>query len=1090
MRKREGNWMEPRRGLIGRLSTFATRHPWLVIGGWSVALVLLTYSGRDAKSVLKNEELFIEGTKSYSAIEKEYEKFGRSDTLAILLKGSREGINRYGPRLAGKLDTIRDVSVVSPWSGQMQGGLRRGPEKALMLLHVKRPTMWDVAQDVAPKVRAHIDETLPGSMTSHMTGVPVVGQQIDIELYDGTRKAEIIALPFLVIILLLIFRSPLAAALPFVMGISVIVATNGIITIIAKQMPVDALAQTTGTMVGLALGVDYSLLIVSRFREELERGSAVPQALQVAMATAGRTVVFAGSIVVMGVLILIAAVPNTQSLTTGTFGIVSSTVLSVVAAVTLLPACLRLIGVRVNLWRIGRRSAKPKLVPLVSRLIRRPLVASLIVLLPILALSVPAFGLDTGLVDVDFLQEDNPVRKDVEAIMKETGGDWGAPFTVIATSKKGPVTGPRQMREIARFQRSLLKDGYVQSIFGPQAIAGDSRKLSLSFIKGGRRMDELNSGLGQSYRGLAGLRRGLKRASVESSQIAGTASGNYFSSQRLMASINQAASSLDVLERQVRASAASAASLSGEVGQVASAASSLRSASYEASVGASSLQGPAAAFREDLAQSQGQLDKLGQAPADAQSALDRAKAALDGAALPTKADPSFQAAYQAVLTAQGNISGYNPLDSTQQVQSGYYGMEAAIDRATASTELAAGQAADLASGVEDLAQGTDELTEGAAELEDAAGRTSAGAASLDEGASKVSGGSAKLKQGMGSLSQGTGSLTEGLSRLYSGAGDLESGLNSGYKQSGKLASGIGKMRKSTSRSANGLSAGGREKVAESGYLTLAALDGAPARQRESVEQIVNAKHGGDTTRMVVIVNGNPVLKEGVAFRQDLLRRANELGKRIGADVEVGGRASIFQDFDRVTAERRVPVIIMLSVASLLFLIVVFRSLLLAAKAVVLNLLTVGAAFGAVAIFFGGPDPILGGSGWMEAITFFLVYVVVFTLSMDYEIFIINRMREGYARGGDNELAIEEGIAKTAGVITGAATVMIVLFGVMATFGLAAMRQFGIAMTVAVLVDATVIRLILLPATMRLFGRANWWLPKWLDRRLPKLGLES
>jgi RND superfamily putative drug exporter len=174
--------------------------------------------------------------------------------------------------------------------------------------------------------------------------------------------------------------------------------------------------------------------------------------------------------------------------------------------------------------------------------------------------------------------------------------------------------------------------------------------------------------------------------------------------------------------------------------------------------------------------------------------------------------------------------------------------------------------------------------------------------------------------------------------------------------------------------------------------------------------------------------------------------------------------------------------------------VVFRSLLVPLKAVIMNLLSVGAAYGiTVAIFqwgwgmrFIGVDK----AGPIEAWAPMMLFAIVFGLSMDYEVFLLSRMKEEFDRTGDNATAVADGLAATARVITAAAIIMVCVFG---AFVLGVDRQlklFGLGMAVAVFVDATIVRMILVPATMELLGARNWWIPKWLDRILPHLNVEG
>jgi RND superfamily putative drug exporter len=157
--------------------------------------------------------------------------------------------------------------------------------------------------------------------------------------------------------------------------------------------------------------------------------------------------------------------------------------------------------------------------------------------------------------------------------------------------------------------------------------------------------------------------------------------------------------------------------------------------------------------------------------------------------------------------------------------------------------------------------------------------------------------------------------------------------------------------------------------------------------------------------------------------------------------------------------------------------------------VVLNLLTVAAAFGILVVLFQGDAP-LGGAGFLDAIMVAGIFSVVFALSIDYEVFLLARMREGWLHTGTTEGAVEYGLRKTAGVVTGAAAIMLGVFAVFAFADIASMRQLGIGLSIAVLLDATVVRLVLLPAAIRLCGDRCWSLPGWLERRLPEVDLDG
>jgi putative drug exporter of the RND superfamily len=224
------------------------------------------------------------------------------------------------------------------------------------------------------------------------------------------------------------------------------------------------------------------------------------------------------------------------------------------------------------------------------------------------------------------------------------------------------------------------------------------------------------------------------------------------------------------------------------------------------------------------------------------------------------------------------------------------------------------------------------------------------------------------------------------------------------------------------------------------------------------------------------------------IRDDVVPAAVE-----GTDVEilVGGISAGVIDFAEYTFDKLPQFIAVVLVLSFLLLMAVFRSLLVPLKAVIMNLLSIGAAYGIIVAIFqeGWLGDFLGEPGPIDAWVPVMMFAVVFGLSMDYEVFLLSRMREEYLRTGDNATAVADGLARTARLITAAALIMVFVFGGFVLSADRGLRLFGLGMAVAVFVDATVVRLLLVPSTMELLGDRNWWLPKWLDRIVPHIGLD-
>ncbi len=217
-----------------------------------------------------------------------------------------------------------------------------------------------------------------------------------------------------------------------------------------------------------------------------------------------------------------------------------------------------------------------------------------------------------------------------------------------------------------------------------------------------------------------------------------------------------------------------------------------------------------------------------------------------------------------------------------------------------------------------------------------------------------------------------------------------------------------------------------------------------------------------------------------------------VGNRV--DVKVGGLTAAADDFSAYTADRLPIFMGAVLLLSFLLLMVVFRSLLVPLKAVIMNLLSIGAAFGVIVAVFqwGWAADLIGVSRTtpVEAWAPVFIFAIVFGLSMDYEVFLLSRIREEYDRTGDNASAVADGLALTARVITAAAAIMVCVFGSFVLGDEVSLKLMGLGLAVAVFIDATIVRLVLVPSTMELLGDWNWWLPKWLDRILPRVNVES
>ena len=252
---------------------------------------------------------------------------------------------------------------------------------------------------------------------------------------------------------------------------------------------------------------------------------------------------------------------------------------------------------------------------------------------------------------------------------------------------------------------------------------------------------------------------------------------------------------------------------------------------------------------------------------------------------------------------------------------------------------------------------------------------------------------------------------------------------------------------------------------------------------------------GDTAVMQLIPTTSPQSQE----TEDLVDRLRDTVvpqavAGTGLDVKVSGLVAGGLDSTRGISARLPWLVGSVVLLSFLLLLVVFRSVLVAVKAGVMNLLSIGAALGVMALAVnGGPLGDLIGIPEATPVPSFIpmmMFAILFGLSMDYEVFLLSRIREEYERTHDNGLAVADGLARTARVITAAAAIMCTVFLAFVPSPLVFLKMIGVGMAAAIFVDATLVRMVLVPATMELLGDRNWWLPGWLARRLPNVHVEA
>jgi RND superfamily putative drug exporter len=1096
----------------------AVARPKRVLAAWAVVVGLLALLGAGVESRLHRQDLVVPGTKSAAAAGLAKRHFGDAQNLVVVLEGPSTQLAEQTRALAERLDRLPHVDTVGPWAPGAGRELRPNPHRMVVLLRLNQE-FEAASQQGVPRVRKTVRQTLHPPVRAYVSGYADVAAGIDRESIAALKRAEIFAAPLLIVVLLLVFRSPVAALLPLLLGLVTIASGRGLIDIANRVWSLDVVALNMASMMGLALGVDYSLVLVSRFREELAAGRSTADAVRVASRTAGHTILFAGVALACAMIAANFVAPGGILFSSGV-GVLTSVILSVGSAAVALPAALMLLGNRVNRWSFGgkRASARGGWSGVVLRATHRPVLAAALILVALGALAAPAIGLAMGPPDPRALPASSPERRDFEHIYHSMGGGWTAPYEVIVAAKKGRATDPGRLQALGEWQQRIASEPHVRGVFGPEPIAQRTtqlRDVQSTLTRAGSAIQKakhdqarLGEGLEKVGVGVGQVRSGLAQAAAGAKALAGGADKGGDGAVRLRAGLETAAAGARRLEDGLAQADDGAKALARGDAQLRSGARRLQSGLRDAASKTRASLPDVERLRSGLTQGASDIDKLRAPAQNATAAVSQAAFALQHMTVGA-ADPQYARALERVLTAQANLTGRHPLTGAQ-VQPGYDGMDASIAKAAGGMRDAADGVARLERGSRDLVAGLDRLSDGAADLRSGIGRLRDGTHRLLAGLRRLRNGGGDLAGGLERLRSGGAALANGAGRLRGGASRLAGGLSSGAQRVTSLQSGVSRIRsrvaESRKRTAQlalafragsatqdggpgapgsaGAATGGIDPgMLSSGYLPLAAIDGAPHEQRVGAGFAVNVDRGGDAARLVVMRSGDPT-NPGDPVRSRLEREAQAFGRRTNSEVAVGGPATLLQDFQSESEGRLWWLVLALAASTYFVLIPVLRSLLLPLLAVLLNLATVFAALGVLTLGFQGSAP-LGGPGEVDAIMVLAIFGVVFGLSIDYEVFLLARMREGYLRTGTTAAAVEYGLRHTAGVITGGALIMTGVFAAFAISDVANMRQLGVGLTVAVLLDATVVRLILLPAIIRMAGNACWWLPGPIRRLMPE-----
>jgi RND superfamily putative drug exporter len=1006
----------------------------LVLAATIGLAAILGLIGLRVEGHLRPTSLVVSGTSSDRGEALARDRFGPSSPFVVLLRGPSAAIERQGRRLVAVLRRDPGLTVISPWDparaarklpAPPSGAPPTSRSRALLLLDFHVP-LAEAMRETVPRLEDTLDAQIHPPVRATQSGYATISRALQHESLSAAERAELLAAPLLLLVLLLVFRSVLAALIPLAFGAVTVLAGRGVLVFLTSLMSIDALSLVVCTMMGLALGVDYSLLIVSRFREELAAGRAPFQAAAITRRSAGRTTAMAGATLFFSIFLSAFFQPGSLLVSLAA-ALAVVTAIAVLIAWASLPALLALLGPRINAGQVG--SSRPgrgrsRVAAAASAALRRPAFATVAIFVPLLLLSAPALAFDTGSPGVDELAPSSSAREDSEAISAAVGPGWQAPFILTLAANEGPLTSPRRLAFLAATQDRIEALSGVKGVIGPAAIAAAARHL---------------------------------RSLGADLQPGGSSS----------------ASELTQLGPRLRKASSAVSHIRGGLGEASAAGGLLGEGSARAGEGAESLAGGLDQAGEGGKRASGALQRL----ASGSQRLAKGQRVASG----TASNISLGlATLLPNLTAQG-------LHRARRLTTRLQGAASADPSLAPAAHEAEVLASVLSTNREEIAR----LRTQARLLNSGLGKLSSGGKRLQGGSARLAAEARGLSGGLQALGSGAERLAGGLGELHGGAEALSGGLAEGVQRAYPLQQGLSRAASRVSRAAGPLQRRLDRldqlspRLFDSGYIAVAAIDGSTPVRRSLAAEVIDVSGGGTAARYLIVPDSGFNTPGSRALDARLRSMTVAIDRRPGLSAGLSGGAAVLNDYGATTKSRLPFVVGSIVLITFLMLLALLRAPLLAALAVGLNLLSVAAAIGVVTLACRLPAGYpLGGHRYIDTVGAAAIFGVTFGLSIDYAVFLLARMRESYRESGDNAKAIQFGLDKTAGVITGAAVIMAAVFASFAIAPVATVSQMGLGLTVAILLDATVVRIVLLPALMLLIGERVWRTPAWLDRLLP------
>jgi len=1027
---------------FARLGRFVYRRRWWVLATWLVALAICAPLAGKANGVLKAGGIEVPGSGSKTAATILSSKFKVSalNNAAIVFHSDslKVGNAEFKSQVKAAAARVRKVNgvtnVVTYYKTLLPTLVSKDRHTTVVFASLKGDE--GTTQTYIKGVR----NALAGvTLTHYVTGEAAINHDFSVTSDKDLRRAEVITFSLVLLLLLVTFGTAVAAFLPLLLAGASVAGGTALIYLIGRTTDTSVFALNVASMIGLGLAIDFSLIVVNRFREELARRGDVESAVEATMATAGRSILYSGVTVMLGMLVLSVLV-DLMVIRSISLGVLVVAATALLAGLTLLPAVLGLLGQRVERLRVlPKRPPKPESEGFWYRwshtIMRRPWAWLGVSLAIIVVLALPALGLKMLGSTPKLLPHNTESVKGLDIINKQFGKNDLSPIQIVLKTPPGKVFTPKFLTGLDKLSNTLAADRRSTGVTSLATYMAAEPRDDGRFKNLKANHDFWPA---PNFEGLP-----------KNEPTPGVFLTNYISVWTPKVPYSPAYFGWGTFTFKPGSTTQLKVTQTLQV--------------YRVNSGAVTVQAGKAVTlwrKADFAK----RDKSQTIAAGSPVTLQHGDQLVVPTLTPVTLSVSGSQEAKMIVAVVFHVrpSGFATqttwLDSNSRPTDPFLGIPRQVSGGGLGYTFPKGEAhiiLDL-SDTKPGARFPRHFHPGPELISDAKGKLTI-------------------------FSSPEMVITRPNTPAEEGPYDTPTPLPAG---SFAVVQGYGIHR-------------AMNRTGKDAYVwSLRVLDATKPEYflvalRPFAKQFVNLDSGNDAAVINVVPRYDSYDPRQEQFVSDI---RNVIIPSItgldGAQAYVGGQTANFQDFHDKLYGRFPYIVAAVLILTFFVLMMFFQSVFLPLKAILMNLCSIFATYGVLVMIFqhGWGAGLFGFKpvGAVAVITPAILFVILFSLSTDYEVFMLSRIKEYYRETGDNEESVATGLQHTGRVVTAAGLILIGVFGSFATAGIITIKEIGLGLAIGVLIDTVVVRSIMVPATMSLAGNINWVMPQWLKRFVPEL----